>query len=235
MPLFKTRRFWVINSYLISYLNLFIFIYMERMYRIGDAAKILGVSVSTLRRWDKEGKVKSIRIGRDRLYPKSLLLKLLGQECSNAVAIYARVSSHDQRKDLETQMEFLRRAVTGKYEEVYEVKDIASGIKGDRKGLLKLIELAKTKKIRAIAVTYPDRLTRFGFEAFKEFFRGFGVEILVLNGENQKEPDRELIEDLIAILTSFAGKLYGMRSRKLKKIARELKDEIKLQTQGLRQ
>ncbi len=205
---------------------------MERMYRIGDAARILGVSVSTLRRWDKEGKLKAVRIGRDRLYPESTLLKLLGRERPNAVAIYARVSSHDQRKDLETQLEFLRRAVTGKYEEIYEVKDVASGIKGNRKGLLKLIELAKTKKIRAIAVTYPDRLTRFGFEAFKEFFRGFGVEILVLNGTDQKEPEKELIEDLVAILTSFAGKLYGMRSRKLKKFARELKDEVKLQAES---
>jgi len=135
-------------------------------------------------------------IGRDRLYPESALLRLLGQERPNAVAIYARVSSHDQKKDLETQLDFLRQAVAGKYEEVYEVKDIASGIKGNRKGLLKLIELAKTKRIRTIAITYPDRLTRFGFEAFKEFFRGFGVEILVLNGEGQKEPERELVEDL---------------------------------------
>jgi len=200
---------------------------MERMYRIGDAARILGVSPSTLRRWDKEGKLKPIRIGRDRLYPESALLKLLGQERPNAVAIYARVFSHDRKKDLETQLDFLRRAVAGKYEEVYEIKDIASGIKGNRKGLLKLIELAKTKKIRAIAITYPDSLTRFDFEAFKEFFRGFGVEILVLNGEEQKEPEKELVEDLIAILTSFAGKLYGLRSRKIKNFARELKQSLK--------
>lgn len=206
---------------------------MEKLYRIGEAAKFLGVSTSTLRRWDREGKLKPIRLGRDRLYPESLLLKLMGQEKPNAVAIYARVSSKDQRKDLETQLDFLRKAVAGKYEMVYEVKDIASGIKGNRKGLLKLIELAKTKKIRAVVITYPDRLTRFCFEAFKEFFKGFGVEVIVLNGESQKEPEKELIEDLIAILTSFAGKLYGLRSHKLKKLAKELKNEIKLQAKNL--
>ena len=187
-------------------------------------------SPSTLRRWDKEGKLQPIRVGRDRLYPESLLLKFLGQERPNAVAIYARVSSHDQRKDLERQLSFLRQAVTGKFEEVYEVKDIASGIKGNRKGLLKLIDLARTKKIKAIAITWPDRLTRFGFEAFKEFFKGFGVEIIVLNSENQKEPERELVEDLVAILTSFAGKLYGMRSKKVKGLAKELKKELKNET-----
>ena len=90
-----------------------------------------------------------------------------------------------------------------------------------------MIELAKTRKIRAVAVTYPDRLTRFGFDAFVEFFKALGVEVLVLNGEEQKEPERELVEDLIAILTSFAGKLYGMRSKKIKNFAKELKRELK--------
>jgi len=187
-------------------------------------------SPSTLRRWDKEGKLQPIQVAQDSLYPESLLLKLLGQERPNAVAIYARVSSHDQRKDLERQLSFLRQAVTGRFEEVYEVKDIASGIKGNRKGLLKLIDLARTKKIKAIAITWPDRLTRFGFEAFKEFFKGFGVEIMVLNSESQKEPERELVEDLVAILTSFAGKLYGMRSKKVKGLAKELKKELKNET-----
>ena len=143
------------------------------------------------------------------------------------MAIYARVSSHDQKKDLEAQSEFLRRAVSASFSQVYEVKDIASGIKGNRKGLLKLIELAKTRKIRAVAITYPDRLTRFGFDAFVEFFRVLGVEVLVLNGEGQEEPERELVEDLIAILTCLAGKLYGMRSRKIKNFAKELKRELK--------
>jgi len=92
---------------------------------------------------------------------------------------------------------------------------------------LKLIELAKTRKIRAVAITYPDRLTRFGFDAFVEFFRVLGVEVLVVNGEEQREPERELVEDLIAILTSFAGKLYGMRSRKIKNFAKVLKRELK--------
>jgi len=200
---------------------------MSRLYRIGNAARILGVSVQTLRRWDKEGKLKPIRVGKERRYREEDLLKFLGEDRPNAVAVYARVSSHDQKKDLESQLEFLRRAVTGSFSQIYEVKDVASGIKGNRKGLLKLIELAKTKKIRAIAVTYPDRLTRFGFDAFVEFFRALGVDVLVLNGEEQKEPERELVEDLIAVLTFFAGKLHGMRSRKIKNFAKELKAELK--------
>ena len=200
-------------------------------YKIGQASKMLGVHPNTLRKWRKEGKIKAVRVGRDWVYPEEEILRLLQMERDNAVALYARVSSHDQKKDLETQLEFLRQKVAKDFEEVYEIKDITSGLKGDRKGLLKLIELAKEKKIRAIAITYPDRLTRFGYDAFKEFFKALGVEIIEVNGKKFKEPEKELIEDLIAILASFAGKLYGMRSRKAKefveKVKRELEDEEK--------
>ena|GEM_PF-6670439 len=116
------------------------------------------MSVQTLRRWDKEGKLKPVRIGKERRYREEDLLKFIGEDRPNAVAIYARVSSHDQRKDLEAQIEFLRRAVAGSFSQVYEVRDIASGLKGNRKGLLKLIDLAKTRKIRAVAVTYPYKI-----------------------------------------------------------------------------
>ena len=74
-----------------------------------------------------------------------------------------------------------------------------------RKGIKALQRLLTV----AVAITYPDRLARFGFEAFRDFFKGFGVEILVLNGTEQKESEKELVDALIAILASFAGKLYS--------------------------
>ncbi|ADO45274.1 DNA binding domain protein, excisionase family [Hydrogenobacter thermophilus TK-6] len=198
---------------------------MNRRLRIGEASRVLGVSVSTLRRWEREGKLKPYRVGKERRYSYEQLMELLGEKRADAVAIYARVSSRDQKKDLERQLEYLRKCVEGKHQKVYEVKDIASGIKEGRKGLLKLIELARLRKIRAIYITYPDRLTRFGFDYFVEFFKALGVEIIAVNGKEFKEPEKELVEDLIAILTSFAGKLYGMRANKIKKMVKELRDE----------
>jgi len=197
-----------------------------RAYKIGQASKMLGVHPNTLRNWRKQGKIKAVKVGRDWVYPEEEILRLLQMERDNAVALYARVSSHDQKKDLETQLEFLRQKVAKDFEKAYEIKDVASGLKGDRKGLLKLIELAKERKIRAIAITYPDRLTRFGYDAFKEFFKAIGVEIIEVNGRKLKEPEKELIDDLIAILTSFAGKLYGMRSRKAKEFVEKVKREL---------
>ncbi|MGC9100843.1 MAG: IS607 family transposase [Caldisericum sp.] len=198
---------------------------MSKLLRIGEASRILGVSVSTLRRWEKEGKIKPYRIGKERRYSYDELLELLGQKKPQAVAIYARVSSRDQKLDLEKQIEFLRSQVKDKFEKIYEVKDIASGIKEGRKGFLQLIELAKLQKIKAIYITYPDRLTRFGYEYFVEFFKALGVEVVAVNGKEHKEPEKELVEDLIAILTSFAGKLYGLRANKIKNFVKELKSE----------
>jgi len=198
---------------------------MRKLLRIREASQILGVSVSTLRRWEKEGKLKPIRVGKERRYDYDKLMEFLGQASDNAVAIYGRVSSADQKKDLERQIEFLRKQVEGKYEKIYEIKDIASGIKEGRKGLLKLIELAKLKKIKAIYITYPDRLTRFGYQYFEEFFNALGVEVISVDGKDMKEPEKELVKDLIEILTSFAGRLYGLRANKIKKAIEELKNE----------
>lgn len=198
---------------------------MKKLLRIREASQILGVSVSTLRRWEKEGKLKPIRIGKERRYDYDKLMEFLGQASDNAVAIYGRVSSADQKKDLERQIEFLKKQVEGKYEKIYEIKDIASGIKEGRKGLLKLIELAKLKKIKAIYITYPDRLTRFGYQYFEEFFNALGVEVISVDGKDMKEPEKELVKDLIEILTSFAGRLHEVRANKIKKAIEELKNE----------
>ena len=72
-----------------------------------------------------------------------------------------------------------------------------------------------------------DRLTRFGFETLKTLFQAFGTEIIVINGEIQKEPREELIEDLITIISHFAGKLYGMRSHKYKEVVKNAKQLFK--------
>lgn len=69
-------------------------------------------------------------------------------------------------------------------------------------------------------------MTRFGYEAFKEFFKALGVEVIEVNGREFKEPQEELVEDLITIITSFAGRLYGLRSHKTKKIVEKVKEEI---------
>lgn len=197
---------------------------MDKLLSIREASYILGVSQSTLRRWDREGKLKPIRIGKHRRYSYQMLMEFIGQKKENAVAIYARVSSKDQHEDLMKQIEYLKNSIEEKDAKVYEIKDISSGIKEGRKGLTKLIELASFGKIRKIYITYPEKLTRFGYDYFVEFFKALGVEVVAVNGKEFKESEKELVEDLISILTSFVGKLYGMRANTIKKALKELKN-----------
>ena len=202
---------------------------MERYLRRGEAARILGVAELTLYRWTKEGKVRAVRTpGGEYRYPESEICRILGgQKPRNKAVIYARVSSADQKEDLERQIEVLRKFAEKEGLEVLEIiTDIASGLNRKRKGLKRLFELVKNREIEKVLITYKDRLTRFGYELMEEFFKSYGVDIVCLYKQS-RTPHEELVEDLISIVTSFAGKLYGMRSHKAKKVIESVRASIR--------
>ena len=189
---------------------------MERLLRPKEACQLLGISYSTLLRWIREGKIRVVTTegGKYRI-PYSEIKKYLERREETRAVIYARVSSADQREDLERQINYLMNYATAKGYKVVEVlKDIASGLNTQREGLLKLFKLVEGRNIDVVLITYKDRFTRFGFEYLEEFFSTIGVRIEVVLGEEPKEATQELVEDLISIITSFAGKIYGMRSHK---------------------
>jgi len=202
---------------------------MERYLRRGEAARILGVAELTLYRWTKEGKIRAVRTpGGEYRYPESEIYRILGERRpQNKAVIYARVSSADQKEDLERQIEVLRKFAEKEGLEVLEIiTDIASGLNRKRKGLKRLFELVKKREIGKVLITYKDRLTRFGYELMEEFFKSYGVDIVCLYKQS-KTPHEELVEDLISIVTSFAGKLYGMRSHKAKKVVESVRASIR--------
>jgi len=199
----------------------------ERLLRPKEACRLLGVSYVTLRRWIKEGKIRAIQTpgGKYRI-PESEVKRLLsGVETREIRAvIYARVSSSDQRKDLERQIEYLTQYCSAKgYRVVAILSDIASWLKTNRRGLQKIFNYVVNKQVDVVVVTYKDRLTRFGFEYLEYFFRQYGVKIEAVYGEEPKDAYQELVEDLLAIITSFAGKLYGMRGHKKKHLVQGFK------------
>jgi predicted site-specific integrase-resolvase len=106
------------------------------------------------------------------------------------------------------------------------LSDIASGLKTDRRGLQKLLNYVTNMQVDVVIVTYRDRLTRFGFEYLEHFFKQYGVKIEAAFNEEPKDAHQELIEDLTEIITSFASKLYGMRSHKKKKLIEGFKKLI---------
>lgn len=194
---------------------------MERWVGLEEAARLLDVHSNTLRRWEKEGRLHVERTpGGWRKVPESELVRLLGEPphegARRALALYARVSSHEQkaRGDLGRQLEHLRRAMAKEpFDEVIEVTDVASGLSDRRKGLHRLMGLAREGRITDVAITYRDRLTRFGFGYLEEFFTGYGIRLHIVDGVTDKKSlHEELVDDLIAIVTSFSCKLYGLRS-----------------------
>jgi len=143
------------------------------------------------------------------------------------VATYARVSGANQKKELENQIEALKKYVEqNDWELVGIVKDIASGLKEDRKGLWKLVEVAKKHEFDVLLVTYKDRLTRFGFKYLEELFKAYGVKVIVAFQEPPKDFYQELVEDLVEIATSFASRIYGKRSHKYRKVVEAVKQAI---------
>jgi excisionase family DNA binding protein len=195
----------------------------EKLLRPKEVCQRLGISYPTLSRWVREGRIKAVRTaGGVFRVPESEVRRIAeGLPISKEVraVIYARVSPSGQESDLERQIQYLTQYCTSKgYGVVDVLSDVASGLKTDRRGLLKLFNYVVNRQIDAVVVTYRDRLTRFGFEHLEHFFKQYGVRIEVVFGEEPKDAYQELVEDLVEIVTSFAGKLYGMRGRKKKRL-----------------
>jgi putative resolvase len=192
---------------------------MERLYTLKEAKKPLGVTTRTIQRWDKDGKIRVVRtVGGRRRIPESEIKRILGLKEERAVVGCARVSSATQKDDLERQKQRIHSyAKDNGYDGIQILSDVGSGLNEKRKGFLKLLEMVAEREVSKVIVAYKDRLTRFGFETLRKLFQAFGTELEVINSE-EKTPQEELVEDLITIVSHFAGKLYGMRSRKYKEV-----------------
>ncbi|NJE06035.1 IS607 family transposase [Thermococcus sp. M36] len=201
---------------------------MVKLYRTGEAAKKLGVSKMTVLRWIKSGKLKAHRIGKEYRVPESEIKRILEGKVPDKVVIYARVSSRDQKEDLERQVEYLKNYSSSKgYQVAKIITDISSGLNENRRGLKQLFKLVEDGEVTKVIITYRDRLTRFGFEYLEQYFNSHGVEIEVIFDDEEKTPEKELVEDLLAIVTSFAGKLYGARSHKKKHLIEAVKNALR--------
>ncbi|MFA4661854.1 IS607 family transposase [Pyrococcus kukulkanii] len=204
---------------------------MERLLSPRQVAEILGVSFITIKRWIYSGKIKAVKLptGKWRI-PESEVKRILGERQPEEVraVIYARVSSRDQKEDLERQVEYLKNYCSSKgYQVVKIITDISSGLNESRRGLKQLFDLVEGGEVTKVVITYRDRLTRFGFKYLEQYFNSHGVDIEVIFDDEEKTPEKELVEDLLAIVNSFAGKLYGVRSRKKKRLVQGFKQLLK--------
>ncbi len=192
---------------------------MTRFIKVGEAAKVLGVSIQTLRRWEKTGYLMPDRKseGKTRYYD---LDKLLGKKVfDNGLTVaYARVSSHDQKKDLERQADVLTSYCVKQGWDFQVIQDLGSGMNYQKKGLKALINLILEQKISRLVLTHKDRLLRFGAELIFALCEVKQIEVVIINKGDEASFEEELAQDVLEIITVFSARLYGSRSRKNKKL-----------------
>lgn len=194
----------------------------KSLLNISQTASRLGVSAKTLRKWDASGKLKALRTKgghrRYRVEDVNALLGIVEEGLSEMpVAVYVRVSSHDQKKsgDLDRQKgRVLHHCVERGYTVGPVLEEVGSGISSKRTKLRRLFKLASEGKISRIVVEHKDRLTRFLFEIFVEFFETYGVEVEWVEETMPKSYEAELVEDILTLMASFSAKIYGRRSAK---------------------
>ena len=194
---------------------------MEKQYSIGEFSKLIGKSVKTLQRWDSQRVLKAFRTptGR-RYYTHTQYLQYIGEDIKSRedkepiVYIYARVSSKNQKDDLENQIEFLKQYANAKGMIVAEcLSDIGSGLNYNRRNWNKLIDLCVDKKVDKILIAHKDRFIRFGFDWFERFLKKNNTDIIIVNND-KLSPQEELVQDLISIIHVFSCRIYGLRKYK---------------------
>jgi len=194
---------------------------MDKFICIKEAAELIGVTTTTLRRWEEN---KSFiphhrTICGHRRYELKCVLNLLKkgeQTKEKKIVCYSRVSAHSQKDDLSRQTKLLEEYVENIcYKNTLTINDIGSGLNFKKKGLNKLIKLILNNEVDKIIITHKDRLLCFGSDLLINIAKHIGVKIIILN-DKQKTYEEDLVCSVLEIITVFSAKLYGSRRNKKK-------------------
>ena len=198
-----------------------------RLVSAKEAKEYFHITGPTLYQWKVKGKINAKQLSSKKiLYDIDSFEDFQPKRKQNV--IYARVSNTKQSDDLDKQVEIVKSyAISNgvKIDKVY--KEIASGMNENRKEFNLMLREIFAGNVDKVFISYKDRLTRFGFDYFKNIFSEFGVEIVVLDELEETNSDfqKELANDLISIIHQFSMKLYSNRRKKLKEIEKLIESE----------
>lgn len=186
------------------------------MYTPREFAKKIRVTVHTLQRWDREGRLVAKRTHTDRrYYTDEDVERVLGHTTDTtrkAAVVYCRVSSTAQKRDLANQRQMLEQFCAARGIAVDEwVEEIGGGLNFKRKQFLGLVDRIIAGEVGTLVIAHKDRLARFGFDLLEHLCQQAGCELLVMNSETLS-PEREMVEDLMTIVHTFSSRLYGLRN-----------------------
>jgi predicted site-specific integrase-resolvase len=194
----------------------------RKMVSIQEAAEFLGVSPQTLRRWEREGRLlpDERTPGGRRRYDLARLRpeQFRAAETPRRTIAYARVSSHDQKDDLERQKQVLERYCARQGWTFEVIADLGSGMNYHKKGLKRLLDAIIDGQVGRLVITHKDRLLRLGAELVFAICEAKNVEVVILNQGEDTTHEEDLAKDMLEIITVFSARLYGSRSRKNQKL-----------------
>ena len=201
---------------------------MDKLITISEAAERLGISPTTLRRWEASGKLIPERTqGNQRRYRLSQIEPAthLRKQDRKTLA-YARVSSHDQKDDLEWQKRVLELYCAQQDWTFELISDLGSGVNYYKKGLKRLLNEILAGNVGRLVITHKDRLLRLGAELVFSICKAKQVEVVIVNKGEDTTFEEDLATDVLEIITVFSARLYGSRSRKNKKLLDGVKKAV---------
>ena len=201
---------------------------MDKIYSIGQFAEMIGKSVHTLQVWDRKGILKAYRSPSDRrYYTHSQYLEDMGVSgpTEKVNVIYARVSTRNQKDDLDNQIRFLQQYTFNQGIPVHEVLyDFGSGMNYKREKWNKLIDMCFDDRVSTIIISHKDRFVRFGFEWISDLLKRLTNTTILVVENVSTSPEEDLIQDLISIIHIFSCRVYGLRKYK-RKLEKDLHEE----------
>ena len=188
---------------------------MDNVYSPREFGRLIGRTTNTLQKWDRAGILKAHRSPTNRrYYTHDQYLEYMGLVAGKfgQTIAYARVSTVGQKPDLANQIAALEGYCAEQKMKVDEwMQDIGSGLNYKRKQFTRLFEMVELGQVKVIIIAHRDRLVRFGYEWFEAFCERHGTKIIVINGD-KLSPEKEMVEDLLAIVTVFSARFHGLRS-----------------------
>ncbi|MFL9453716.1 MULTISPECIES: IS607 family transposase [Nostocales] len=190
------------------------------MWKVSEFGDLVGISPSTLRRWEEEGKLIPERtLGNQRIYNESHLAiakSLKSGKYPTRVVIYCRVSSNNQKEDLLSQVKAMESFCLAQGVSVTQtMQEIGGGLNFKRPKFLQIIQWAIAGELKSLYVAHKDSLCRFGFDLVEQIVLWGGGNIIVANAETLS-PHEELTQDLLSIVHCFSSRLDGLRKYKSK-------------------
>ena len=202
----------------------------RKLVGIREAADFLGVTPSTLRRWEREGRLlpDERTAGGYRRYDLARLRPnpFRRQHGGRKTVAYARVSSHDQKADLERQKQVLELYCARQGWTFEVVTDFGSGMNTDNKGFKTLLNDILADQIGRLVIVHKDRLLQFGAELVFAICEAKQVEVVILNHGEDTTFEEDLAQDILEIITIFSARLYGSRSQKNQKLLDGMKRAV---------